>query len=63
MMERAGGFDQGKYLRDYQKANILQVKLQLNRKTDGELIDWLEQQANRQGYIKGLIRRDMEEKR
>ena len=33
--------------------------LKLNRNTDGELIDHLEQQESVQAYIKRLIREDM----
>ena len=43
----------------YQKENIKQIKFTLNKSTDGDIIDYLEKQANRQGYIKELIRQDM----
>ena len=48
------------YLNQYEKENIRQIKLKLNRKTETELIEWIEKQENIQGYIKRLIREDME---
>lgn len=49
-------FDQSSYIDQYQKDNIVRVVVKLNRKTDGDLIEELEKQSNRQGYIKQLIR-------
>lgn len=43
----------------YNEKNVKQVKLALNLKTDADIISWLEQRDNVQGYIKGLIRDDM----
>lgn len=53
-------FDQGKYVQTYMKENVKQIKFGLNKKTEADLLDWLEQQPNKQGYIKELIRKDME---
>lgn len=53
-------FDQKAYIDQYQRANIIQVLIKLNRKTDGDIIKALEQVENRQGYVKELIRKDME---
>lgn len=47
------------YLNQYEKENIRQIRLKINRKTEPELIEWIEQQDNIQGYIKQLIREDM----
>lgn len=44
----------------YNAKNVKQVKLNLNRKTDADIIEHLDQCGNIQGYIKGLIRKDME---
>ena len=44
----------------YTAANTKQIALVLNIKTDADLIDHLQEKANKQGYIKGLIRKDME---
>ena len=49
-----------KYMNQYEKENIRQIRLKINRKTEPELIEWIEKQGNIQGYIKRLIREDME---
>lgn len=43
----------------YDKANTVQLKMKLNKNTDADILAWLEQQDNKQGYIKALIRADM----
>ena len=43
----------------YQKSNIIQVNLRLNKKTDADIISALETVGNKQGYIKDLIRLDI----
>lgn len=43
----------------YNKTNVKQIKLNLNRKTDADIIDHLEAKDNVQGYIKELIRNDL----
>lgn len=43
----------------YQKSNIIQVNLRLNKKTDADIIAALETVGNKQGYIKDLIRLDI----
>ncbi len=53
-------FDQSKYTQQYIKDNIRQIRLTLNQKTEQDLIDWMESQENKQGYLKALIRADME---
>jgi len=47
----------------YQKKNIKQMKLDLNRNTDADIISFLERCENKQGYIKALIREDMKKLR
>lgn len=49
------------YQDQYQKANIRQYVLKVNRKTEQDLHDWLEEKENIQGYLKELIRKDMKE--
>ena len=44
----------------YNEKNVKQLKLNLNRKTDADIIDHLGTIGNVQGYIKELIRRDMD---
>ena len=48
------------YLNQYEKENIRQIRLKINRKTEPELLEWIEKKENIQGYIKQLIREDME---
>lgn len=43
----------------YNKANVKQIKLNLNLKTDADIIEKLASCGNMQGYIKNLIRQDM----
>lgn len=42
----------------YDKVNVKQVKLSLNKKTDADVIAILDSKDNVQGYIKSLIRND-----
>ena len=50
---------QTEYLARYEKENLRQIRLKINRKTEPELLEWIEKQGNIQGYIKRLIREDM----
>ena len=43
----------------YNKTNVKQIKLNLNKKTDADVIAALEAAPNMQGYIKDLIRNDL----
>ena len=43
----------------YNQSNVKQIKMNLNRKTDADIIAHLESLPNVQGYIKDLIRKDM----
>ncbi len=40
----------------WDRTNTTQLKLKLNRKTDADILDWLEKQDSKQGSIKKLIR-------
>lgn len=44
----------------YDAANTKQVHLKLNRNTDWDVIDKLNSVPSKQGYIKKLIRADLE---
>lgn len=44
----------------YDKVNARQLRVKLNRKTDADIIEHIEKQSNIQGYIKALIRADIE---
>ena len=52
---------QAEYMANYEKENLRQIRLKINRKTEPELLAWIEKQENIQGYIKELIRKDMEQ--
>lgn len=54
-------FDKAKYDMQYAKENTQQIKFVLNKNIDADIIDWLGTKPNKQGYIKELIRRDMEQ--
>ncbi len=43
----------------YNQANVKQIKLSLNKKTDADIIEALDLCGNVQGYIKELIRKDL----
>lgn len=47
----------------WNEKNIKQIKLNLNRKTDADIIARLEGIGNKQGYIKELIREDIESRK
>lgn len=53
-------FDQAKYVDQYQRENIQRVAVKLNRVHDADILEHLEKQPNKQGYIKALIRADIE---
>ena len=44
----------------YDKENTRRINLKLNIKTDADIIQRLKAQENIQGYLKHLIRKDME---
>ena len=44
----------------YQRENLIQVKFQLSKKSEADLIEWLNSHENKQGYLKQLMREDME---
>lgn len=44
----------------YHKRASKQYHLELHKENDADIIAWLEQQANKQGAIKTLIRRDIQ---
>lgn len=44
----------------YNANNVKQIKINLNRKTDADIIEHLDRTENVQGYIKQLIRQDID---
>lgn len=55
----AGSETKKAYDENYQKQNIRQIRLSMNRKTEPEILEWLEKKENIQGYIKKIIKEDM----
>jgi hypothetical protein len=47
----------------YNKANTTTVLLRLNKRTDADIIGRLQEVGSKQGYVKSLIRRDMQDER
>lgn len=56
-------FDKAKYDLDYLKQNVVLKNISFNRNKpdDMELLEWINQQSpSANGYVKNLIREDME---
>lgn len=53
-------FDQNRYIQSFMKENYKKITLLLNKKSDSDIIEHLEEQKNMNGYIKALIRKDMD---
>ena len=47
----------------YDDANTVQVKMKLNKKTDADIIEYLESTGNKQGAIKEALRAQIERSR
>ena len=47
-------------IKRYDAKNTKQIHLKLNLNTDADLLEWLAKQDSVQGYIKSLIKKDME---
>lgn len=47
----------------YDRMNTRNITFKLNLKTDADILAWLDSLANRQGYVKALIRADMAAKK
>ena len=62
--ENHEAYMEAKKIRDvaYDAENTTRVAIKLNNKTDADILAHLAQQRNKQGYIKELIRADMERK-
>ncbi len=50
-------------VKKYRKKSILHVGIDFNRNTEPELVEKIESVENRSGYVKELIRRDIEKKK
>jgi hypothetical protein len=45
---------------EYEKKNVVKVLVKINKNTESEILKHLEQQPNKQGYIKQLILNDIQ---
>lgn len=50
------------YLKQYDKTNCVQFKMKLNKNTMADVVEWLNKQDNKQGYMLDLIRKDIAKK-
>jgi hypothetical protein len=48
---------------EYEKKNVVQVLVKINKNTESEILKHLEQQENKSGYIKQLILEDIAKKK
>lgn len=53
---------QKKYQDEWSKKNTKGIYIKLCKSTDADIISWLDDHNNKQGYIKELIRADMRDK-
>lgn len=53
-------FDKSAYDQQYQKSNVKILKVPLNIKTDADILEHLETKENKSGYVKRLIRSDIQ---
>ena len=44
----------------YEREKLLRVMVKFHREHEAELVERMEQQENRAGYLKELVRRDLE---
>ena len=44
----------------YERENLLRVMVKFNRNTEGSLVERVEREPNKAGYIKRLVREDVE---
>ena len=50
-------------IKKYDQNNTIQLRVKLNKKTDADIIEKVASLDNKQGYIKALIREDIEKNR
>lgn len=48
--------------KEYAKRSVRMIRVDLVQNTEGDLIDWIDAQPNKAGYIKQLIREDMKKR-
>ncbi len=58
--KKSGTFDQAEYIKQYRKENVTRVSVILSRIHDQDIIKHLEPMESKSGYIKDLIRADIQ---
>ena len=58
--KKSGNFDQLEYIKQYHKENHVRVSVMLSKKYDADIIAHLDKQESKSGYIKELIRADIQ---
>lgn len=53
-------FDQTAYINQYHKEHHIRVAVVLNKEADSDIIQHLEKKPSKSGYIKQLIRKDIQ---
>lgn len=51
--------NRNQYLNEWRKEHTTWLRVLLNNNTDADILEHLQKQENRQGYIKALIRADI----
>ena len=46
----------------YDKLNTKQINIKLNKRTDADILSRLKDEPNKQGYVKRLIRKDIQQR-
>ncbi len=59
---KKGTFDQSQYIQQFMREKYYRLQVLLNKETDADIIERLEEQENKSHYIKALIRQDSHKK-
>lgn len=51
-----------KFIKEYNHKNIVQINLKFNRKTDSEIINFLDTLDNKQNFFKEIIKKELTKK-
>lgn len=51
------------YIMEYKRSKIKRVPFDLNMETDADILQFLEEIKNKSGYIKNLIREDIDRRK
>lgn len=51
-----------KYIKEYNRYNIVQINLKFNKNTDQEIIAFIESLENKQSFFKEIIKKELTER-